>query len=92
MDLTDATVTSQLRRSPDDTLVAEFSVAIGDDPTTGKAVLSLPAVSTAEIEPGDYVFDVQVDVGGKRQTFGHSDGGPAYLGIVADVTREEDGS
>ena len=77
-----ATAAAQLRRSIDSPVIAEFTTAVTDGP--GREVtLTLGRAVTALIAPGTYRFDIQVDLGGVRRTWGAG----SVLVVAADVTR-----
>lgn len=82
VDLTGATVTAQLRRSPDGDLVATFVVTV-TDAAEGELTLSLADTVTDDLRPGTYVYDVQVVDDGTTETFGVQ----SRLVVKADVTR-----
>lgn len=59
-DLTDYTVRSQLRKSYYSTTAVNFSISV-DSPLDGLIVMELSANTTANINPGRYVYDVQIE-------------------------------
>lgn len=86
VNLTGATVTSQLRRSVESaTAVATFTVTV-TDAVAGEVSLALADTVTEDIAPGRYVFDVQVVLSGVTTTYAN-DGTPWRLDVVGDVTR-----
>ena len=57
-DLTDYTVTSQLRKSYEATTATDFTTAKVNN--TGKITISLTAVQTAALKAGRYVYDIEI--------------------------------
>lgn len=82
VDLTGAVVTAQVRISPDAAVTATF-VATVSDATNGEIMLTLGRAVTETIAPGVYRYDVEVDGGGERTTYGVA----SVLRVEADVTR-----
>ena len=78
INLTDYTVKSQLRKSYKSSVFFDFDATVYDGPT-GKIRLALSNDVTDEIEPGRWLYDVEI-------TFG--DGGPKrrVLEGIATVT------
>lgn len=86
VDLTDITITSQVRATAESvSVVLTFTVTKSDQTTNpGEYTLGADAATTALLTPGRYVCDVQYveDVGGRTrstETFA--------VEVVADVTR-----
>lgn len=77
-----ATVAAQFRAQPDGPLVATATVTVVDA-AARRVMLTVPAAVTAQIRPGVLVYDVQVDEGGVRTTYG----GGSRLVVAGDVTR-----
>ena len=82
MNLTGATVTSKLRRHYDSTASTSFTVTV-TNAAVGELTLSLADTATAVIDPGTYVYDVQVVSGSTTTTYGAG----SVLVVAADVTR-----
>ncbi len=57
-DLTNYTVTSQMRKSFEATTATDFTTAKVND--TGKITISLTATETAAVEAGRYVYDIEI--------------------------------
>tara|TARA_B100001559_G_C16071223_1_gene425885 strand:- start:227 stop:556 length:330 start_codon:yes stop_codon:yes gene_type:complete len=57
-DLTNYTVTSQLRKSYEATTATDFTTAKVNN--TGKITISLTAVQTAALKAGRYVYDIEI--------------------------------
>jgi hypothetical protein len=58
-DLTGWAVTAQLRRTPNSARAVDFTVVI-DDAAAGEFHLTLPPDTTANLDVGVWVFDVQI--------------------------------
>ena len=89
VDLTDITITSQVRPTADDvTVTLTFTITKADQTTNpGEYTLGADAATTALLTPGNYVCDVQYveDVGGvtrSTETFS--------VVVLPDVTRAEE--
>ena len=82
VNLTGATVTSKLRRHYDSTASTSFTVTV-TNAAVGELTLSLADTATAAIDPGTYVYDVQVVSGSTTTTYGAG----SVLVVAADVTR-----
>jgi len=83
VNLTGATITSQLRRTADSTVVAEAWTVTVNSAAAGTVTLSLTDTETALITPGTYVYDLQVVISGVTTTYGEG----STLVVKADVTR-----
>lgn len=83
VDLTSATITSQIRRTADSATVTETFTVTKTNAAAGEITLSLSDTETALIKPGAYVYDLQVVIGSTTTTYGA--GSP--LVVKADVTR-----
>lgn len=64
VDLTNATLASQIRKSFTSTVAFPFTVAISGDPTMGQVILSLTATQTGLMSAGRYVYDAQYNING----------------------------
>ena len=85
IDLTTATVTAQMRRTIGSSVAATFTVTV-TSAATGEISLALSDTITEGIDPGIYLFDVQVVIGVVTTTYGN-DGAPWRLAVIGDVTR-----
>lgn len=61
VDLTNATILSQMRRSPTSTTAYPFNIVI-TDAVNGKIQFSMTADQTATLSPGRYVYDAQYQI------------------------------
>ena len=82
VNLTGATVTSKLRRNYASTAATSFTVTV-TNAAAGELTLSLADTATVDLEPGSYVYDVQVVAGSTTTTYGAG----SVLVVAADVTR-----
>lgn len=85
IDLTGHVFSSQIRDSPDGTVLAEFEF-IDVDLTNGEVTAFLTDVKTAALSPGSAVWDVQSVFDTKTRTWLKG-----TVTIEADVTRAEGG-
>lgn len=81
VDLTGATVTAQLRTRTESEDATSFTVTV-TAAANGEVTLSMAAAVTAELRPGRYVYDIEVD-GASVQTYGNA----STLIVAGDVTR-----
>lgn len=63
VDLTNATLASQVRRSFTSTTAYPFTITIADA-VNGSIILSMTATQTAAMQAGRYVYDAQYNIGG----------------------------
>lgn len=82
VNLTGATVTSKLRRHYASTAATSFTVTV-TNAAAGELTLSMADTATAVIDPGTYVYDVQVVNGSTTTTYGAG----SVLIVAGDVTR-----
>jgi hypothetical protein len=64
VDLTNATLASQVRKSYTSTVAFPFTITVLGDPTMGQVVLSMTATQTAAMAAGRYVYDAQYNING----------------------------
>jgi len=65
--LTDYTVTAQMRKWRGATTAQTFTTAIPSPATQGKILISLTATETATLKPGRQVYDVQITLGATKE-------------------------
>ena len=83
VDLTGATVTSQLRRHTEAATATATFTATVTDAVAGAVTLTLADTVTAAIDPGVYTYDVQVVDGSITTTYGAG----SLLDVRGDATR-----
>ena len=83
VDLTGAAVTSKLRRHTEAAAVTATFTATVTNAAAGAVTLTLTDTVTAAIDPGTYVYDVQVVAGGVTTTYGAG----SLLDVRGDATR-----
>jgi hypothetical protein len=60
LDLTNYSISSQLRKWSGSTSYISFSTSILDPPTSGKILIYLTPAQTANLKPGRYVYDILI--------------------------------
>lgn len=60
-DLTDHTITASMRKNYASSTAVDFTCTPRNDPTTGQMFISLDYQTTADLEPGRYLYDVVVE-------------------------------
>jgi hypothetical protein len=83
VNLTGATITSQIRSSANSATIVETFTATVNNAAAGTLTLSLTDAETALIEAGNYVYDIQVVISSVTTTYGAG----SKLVVLADVTR-----
>jgi|SRR6185312_15566585 hypothetical protein len=68
VDLSQATLASQVRKSYTSTVSYPFTITV-NDPTTGTVILSMTATQTASMAAGRYVYDAQYNINGTVTRF-----------------------
>jgi hypothetical protein len=71
VDLSDATVRSQVRDDPDGTLIVEFDITVAPDQVTDKGSLTLAIDKTDSegLPVGLFGYDIEVTIDGSPETF-----------------------
>lgn len=62
-DLTNATVSAQIRKHSASSTAVDFTTTIIIPKTLGKIILSLSDTQTTNIKPGRYIYDVVIEIG-----------------------------
>lgn len=62
-DLTNATVSAQMRKHSGSSTAVDFTTTIVVPKTLGQVILSLSDTQTLAIKPGRYVYDVIISIG-----------------------------
>jgi hypothetical protein len=70
MDLTGTTGAGKIRSSPDQTgsLIATFTF-VNTSLANGIPIFNLPAATTTTLTPGDYFYDLELTIDGKKRTW-----------------------
>ena len=61
-DLTNATVSAQMRKHSGSSTAVDFTTSIVIPKTSGQIILALTDAQTADIKPGRYIYDVVIEI------------------------------
>jgi hypothetical protein len=67
-DLTNYTVTSQVRKHSGSSTYTNFTVTLVEPQTSGKIIISLTPTQTSALKPGRYVYDILIESPGGLKT------------------------
>lgn len=70
VNITGATLAAKLRKDSESTAATATFTATATDATNGELSLTLARATTAGIDPGTYVYDIEVTLAGVKTTYG----------------------